>query len=134
MTRLKQIQPNDLDVSGLSMTPEEVAHESSDDSIRVREDGIIVEIRTDYSVKLTIPENLHPGGLTIVLRDPNQTDLEFVATHLKNDPSRMPEVTKRLVCRICTQWGDRDGVTIPVYEKIRSKLAKALMEEVGGFL
>lgn len=137
MTRLKQIVPeSNLDVSGLTFTENELEHEDGviDPARRMRSDGVFIEILDDYSMRFTVPESLHPGGLVIVLRDPTQLDLEFVATFSKGKPELMPEMIKRLVCRLCTQWGDRSGVSVAIYDKVRSKLAQALMQEVSDFL
>jgi hypothetical protein len=136
MTRLKQvtIEP-ELEVSGLAFNSDEIDHEETKDpSRRMRPDGVFIEILGDYSMRFTIPESLHPGGLTIVLKDPTQVDLEFVAEFSKGRPEKMPEMIKRLVCRLCTQWGDRPGVTVPIYEKVRSKLAQVIIQEVSAFL
>lgn len=136
MTRLKQVTPSDrLDVSGLSIDESELDHEGeSDPNRRMRPDGILVETLSDYSTRFTVPENLHKGGLTIVLKDPTQQDLEFIAEFAKGRTEKMAEAVKRMICRLCIQWGDREGVTIPIYDKIRAKLALALIDEVSSFL
>ena len=136
MTRLKQVPSTEnLEVSGLTIDPAELDHEQEEDpNRRMRPDGILVETLTDYSMRFTIPASLHKDGLTIVLKDPTQQDLEFVAEFSKGRTEKIAEVVKRLICRLCIQWGDRDGVSIQVYDKIRAKLALALIEEVSGFL
>jgi hypothetical protein len=136
MTRLKQVSsPENLEVSGLTIDPAELDHEQEEDpNRRMRADGILVEVLDDYSTRLTVPDSLHRGGLTIVFRDPTQLDLEFVAKESRGLVEKSAETTKRLACKLCTQWGDRPGVSIPVYDRIRAKLALAIMQEVNDFL
>ena len=93
--------------------------------------GLTVEDLPDYSKQITIPDSLYRGGLVVCFRDPSHADLEFMEAQIKKGSNL--EAMKRLAVRLCTQWGDRDGVTIPEWDKLRGVTSTALMEALSAY-
>jgi hypothetical protein len=105
---------------------------ADDREIRTLPNGVIVEEMPDYSRKVTLPEKMLRGGLTVVFRDPTQEDSEFLESQLAKDATKQ-EAMRRFGCRLCTQWGDKPGVTMPEWAKLRAKASLALIQLLDTF-
>jgi hypothetical protein len=100
--------------------------------IRTLPNGVMVEEMPDYSKKVTLPEKMLRGGLTVVFRDPTQEDSEFLETQLVKDATKQ-EAMRRFGCRLCTQWNDKPGVAMPEWAQLRAKASLALIQVLDAF-
>ncbi|NJR38524.1 MAG: hypothetical protein HC781_06355 [Leptolyngbyaceae cyanobacterium CSU_1_4] len=123
MTKLQRM---DADMNATGNEPEH------DDNTMVLTNGTIVETLADFSKKITIPATLQPGGLVVVFRDPSHEDLEFFETQMKTAETRL-EAVKRFGVRLCIQWGDKNGVTVPQWDKLRGIVSVTLAKVLDDF-
>jgi len=100
--------------------------------IRTLPSGVTMEELPDYSKKVTLPEKMLRGGLTVIFRDPTQEDSEFLETQLAKSTTKQ-EAMRRFGCRLCTQWGDRSGVAMPEWAQLRAKASLALIQVLDAF-
>jgi hypothetical protein len=94
--------------------------------------GATIEELDDFSKRIVIPEKLIKGGLVVTFRDPSHEDFEQFEKWLK-DCSTKTEAMRRLGCRLCTQWNDRDGVTPEQWNKIRTTASAILLYVLNAF-
>jgi len=122
MTKLQRVEAEEMN----GAAPE------IDESIVTWENGVTVETLPDFSKRIVIPATMHLGGLVVVFRDPTHEDLEFFEGQMKRSESRMDAV-KRLGVRLCVEWGDRHGTTVPQWEKLRAVVSVTLSKVLDEF-
>jgi hypothetical protein len=110
----------------------QVVTTADDREIRTLPNGVTIEEMPDYSQKVTLPEKIFPGGLTVVFRDPTQADSEFLEKQLAQDATKQ-EAMRRFGCRLCSKWGDKPGVTMPEWAQMRAKASLALIQVLDAF-
>jgi hypothetical protein len=94
--------------------------------------GVTIEDLEDFSKRIVIPANLIKDGLVVVFRDPSHEDFEQFEKWLK-DCATKTEAMRRLGCRLCTRWNDRDGVTPEQWNKIRTIASATLLHILNSF-
>jgi hypothetical protein len=139
MTKLQQVTPGMESPAIGSMATESVLENGTEvltlsdgREIRTLTNGVIVEELPDYSSRVILPEKMLKGGLTVVFRDPTQEDSEFLESQLAKDATKQ-EAMRRFGCRLCTQWGDKPGVTMPEWAQLRAKASLALIQVLDTF-
>lgn len=116
--------------------PELLAESEEESNVRPLLYGATVEELSDYSQRVTLPDSLIKGGLTIVFRDPSQADLEFFEVEMQKAikaGESQQKAMRRFGCRLCTQWGDRPGITLPEWDKLRGKASLAIVRFLSEF-
>jgi hypothetical protein len=122
MTKLQRIDAEDL----------QAVEPQKDSSTETLSNGAIVETLPDFSKRITFPATLQPGGLIVVFRDPSHEDLEFFEAQMKTSKTRLDAV-KRFGVRLCTQWGDKPGVAVPQWDKLRGVVSVTLAQVLDDF-
>lgn len=102
------------------------------EAVETLSNGVTIEELADFSRRVAIPEKMLPGGLVVVFKDPSQEDLEFLETQMKSCATQL-EAMKRFGCRLCTQWGDKPGVSPVQWNKLRGAVSTVLIKVLNNF-
>jgi len=86
----------------------------------------------DYTLRVTLPDSIIRGGLTVEFRDPSHEDLEFLEAQMASCKTKQ-EAMRRFGVRLCTKWGARPGATMDDWGKLRAKASLELMGALNKF-
>jgi hypothetical protein len=122
MTKLQRVTDTEL--------PQGAADRESE--ITTLKNGVTIQELPDYARRVVFPAKLIQEGLTVVFRDPSHDDFEQFELWIRDCNSKV-EAMARLGVRLCTQWGERPGVTLEQWRQQRVMISATLMHILNGF-